>query len=329
MQQNLKFIQMMKYARIPFALNVNPGDKVLLVIDTETDEVVWRAIAAAGVAHGADIAIALSPPVAEHGYEPPDHIAAAMFASDHIMLMTSRAIAHSAAAKRCQVEARTIFFMEEITQEMLMRGATLEDYEEMQVLGRTIKDLWTRSDQVVVTSMTGTDFTCSLAGREGLYIAGKAMRWESLGMCSCAFPDGEAVIAPIEGSGNGVVVFDTTAHAVGRLTQPLRLTIRDGVVVGIDGGPEATRWRQILETQNDENSWKFPAEIAIGLNPKAQVTGSLREDKKLLGSCHMAVGTNADFGGTVRAKVHMDALMRYPTIRMDDVLVVEEGKVRV
>lgn len=327
--QDLTAIQMMKYARIPFALNVKPGEKVLLVIDTETDESVWRAVAAAGVAHGADLAIALSPPVEEHGYEPPAHVAAAMWASDHVMLMTTRAIAHSAAAKRCQVEGRTIFFMEEITPEMLMRGATLEDYERMQVLGRTIKDLWTRSDHVRVTSEQGTDFECSLKGREGLYIAGKAMRWESLGMCSCAFPDGEAVIAPVEGTGNGVVVFDTTAHAVGRLQEPLRLVIRDGVVVEIAGGRAATRWRQILEAQDDENSWKFPAEIAIGLNPKAQVTGSLREDKKLLGSCHMAVGTNADFGGRVKAKVHMDALMRYPTIVMDDTLVVEKGKVRV
>jgi leucyl aminopeptidase (aminopeptidase T) len=219
--------------------------------------------------------------------------------------------------------------MEEITQDMLLRGATLNDYELMQDLGRKIKELWSRSDGVRVTSEQGTDFECSLAGREGLYIAGKAMRWESLGMCSCAFPDGEAVIAPVEGTGNGVVVFDTTAHGVGRLTEPMKLTVRDGVVVAIEGGPGAARWREILEAQNDPNSWKFPAEIAIGLNPKAQVTGSLREDKKILGSCHMAVGTNSDFGGKVKAKVHMDALMRYPTILMDGTLVVERGKVRV
>jgi leucyl aminopeptidase (aminopeptidase T) len=245
------------------------------------------------------------------------------------MLMTTRAIAHSEAAKRCQVEGRTIFFMEEITQDMLLRGATLEDYERMQDLGRRIRDLWTSSDQVHVTSDQGTEFQCSVAGREGLYIAGKAMRSESLGMCSCAFPDGEAVIAPVEGTGNGVVVFDTTAHAVGRLNEPMKLTIRDGVVVDIEGGAAAARWREILEAQNDPDSWKFPAEIAIGLNPKAQVTGSLREDKKILGSCHMAVGTNADFGGKVKAKVHMDALMRYPTVTMDDTVVVAKGKVLV
>jgi 2,5-dihydroxypyridine 5,6-dioxygenase len=321
-----RIIGMLSYATIPFALNVRPGESVLIVVDTETDALCWQALAAAGSAHGAAVTVALSRPVEAHGHEPPAAVAAAMFASDHVMLCTTRALAHSAAAKRCQLEGRTIFFMEEITPAMLSRGATLRDYEEMQELGRRVMEAWTRASTVHVSTDEGTDFRASVEGREGLFIAGKAFKSESLGMCSCAFPDGEAVIAPVEGSGNGVVVFDTTAHAVGRLREPMRLTVVDGVVVEIEGGPEAETWRRILEEQDDPESWKFPAEIAIGLNPKAQVTGSLREDKKLLGSCHMAVGTNADFGGTVKAKVHMDGLMRYPTVRLDDALAVEGGR---
>lgn len=324
-----RIIQMLPYAKIPFALNVEPGDSVLIVADTETDALCWQALAAAGESHGAKVTVALSTPVAEHGYEPPEPIAAAMWASDHVMLTTSRAIAHSEAAKRCQRERRTIFFMEEITQDMLSGGATLEDYERMQDLGRRVMDAWTSAEHVHVTTAEGTDFECSVAGREGLYIAGKAFISDTLEMCCCAFPDGESVIAPREGSGNGVVVFDTTAHAVGRIREPMRLTIEDGVVVRIDGGAEAETWRRILEAQDDTESWKFPAEIAIGLNPRATVKGVLREDKKILGTCHMAVGTNADFGGTVKAKVHMDGLMRYPTIRFDDVVVVEAGRIAI
>jgi leucyl aminopeptidase (aminopeptidase T) len=41
----------------------------------------------------------------------------------------------------------------------------------------------------------------------------------------------------------------------------------------------------------------------------------------------MAVGTNADFGGTVKAKVHMDGLMRRPTIRFDGRTVVDAGRI--
>lgn len=318
---------MLEYARIPFALNVEESEAVLIVADTETEAVCWQALAAAGHLHGAQVNVIVSPPVEAHGYEPPEPVAAAMLASDHVMLVTTRALAHSRAAKQCQLEGRTIFFMEEITSEMLSRGATLEDYEAMQDLGRRVMELWTRSSTVEVLSDRGTDFRCSIEGREGLFIAGKAFRSESLGMCSCAFPDGEAVIAPVEGTGNGTVVFDTTAHSVGRLRDPMRLTVEDGVVTAIEGGAEAETWLQILEAQDDPESWRFPAEIAIGLNPKARITGSLREDKKILGSCHLAVGTNADFGGRVKAKVHMDGLIRYPTVRMDGATVVEGGRI--
>ena len=67
----------------------------------------------------------------------------------------------------------------------------------------------------------------------------------------------------------------------------------------------------------------------IGLNPKATVTGVLREDKKILGTCHMAVGTNADFGGEVKAKIHMDGLMLRPTISFDDQRVVDDGRIMI
>lgn len=322
-----RIIQMLPYARIPFALNVSPDESVLIVADTESDVLCWQALAAAGHAQGADVTVTISPPVAQHSYEPAPAVAAAMWASDHIMLVTSRALAHSEAAKRCQREGRTIFFMEELTPDMLSRGATLEDYEEMQPLGKRVMEAWTEARDVHVTTEEGTDFKCSVNGREGLFIAGKAFQSDSLGMCSCAFPDGESVIAPVEGTGEGTVVFDTTAHSVGRIREPMRLTIRDGVVVEIEGGDEARTWQDILEAQNDPESWKFPAEIAIGLNPKAKVTGVLREDKKIWGSCHMAVGTNADFGGTVQAKVHMDGLMLKPTVTFDGTPIVEQGRI--
>jgi 2,5-dihydroxypyridine 5,6-dioxygenase len=322
-----RIIQMMPYARIPFALNVKPGQSVLIVADTETDALCWQALAAAGEAHGAHVTVALSTPVAQHSFEPPEPVAAAMWASDHVMLTTSRALAHSDAAKRCQREGRTIYFMEEITQDMLSGGATIEDYEGMQELGRRVMDAWTSADHVHVKTAEGTDFECSAAGREGLFIAGKAFVSDTLKMCCCAFPDGESVIAPLEGTGNGVVVFDTTAHSVGRIKEPMRLIVEDGVVTRIEGGAEAETWTRILEEQNDPESWKFPAEIAIGLNPKATVQGVLREDKKILGTCHMAVGTNYDFGGTVKAKVHMDGLMRTPTIHFDGKLIVDAGKI--
>lgn len=326
---NPKTVNMLKFAKIPFQLNVHPRENVLIVVDTESDVLAWEALAAAGAAHGAEVSIAMMTPMEAHGYEPPEPIARAMLAADHIMLCTTRAIAHADVSKQCQKRGKVIYFMEEITAAMLSQGATLEDYREMSKLGERIMGLWTKSKRVRITSAKGTNFTASIEGRQGLYIAGKAFRDEKLQMCCCAFPDGEAVIAPVEGTGEGTVVWDTTVHSVGLLHEPITLMIREGVVVSIEGGYQAHEFKQILHRQNDPNSYKFPAEIAIGLNPKARITGVLREDKKALGTCHLAVGTNIDFGGTVRAKVHLDGLIRQPTIIMDSTVVVQDGKAMV
>jgi leucyl aminopeptidase (aminopeptidase T) len=49
------------------------------------------------------------------------------------------------------------------------------------------------------------------------------------------------------------------------------------------------------------------AEFGIGLNPKAtSYTGYALFDEKLVGTCHIALGTNQYFGGANEAPVHFD-----------------------
>ncbi len=70
------------------------------------------------------------------------------------------------------------------------------------------------------------------------------------------------------------------------------------------------------------------AEISIGLNPKAKVTGLVREDKKLLGSVHIALGMNTDTGGVTESKTHVDGIIRCPTVHIDGKLIVDKGHIK-
>ena len=83
--------------------------------------------------------------------------------------------------------------------------------------------------------------------------------------------------------------------------------------------------KRALADYGDENSHNF-AEIAIGINPNARITGVMREDKKLLGAVHMALGNSSDTGGLVHSKTHMDGCVRYPSVWIDDRLIVDHGK---
>jgi leucyl aminopeptidase (aminopeptidase T) len=46
----------------------------------------------------------------------------------------------------------------------------------------------------------------------------------------------------------------------------------------------------------------------------------------VLGTAHLAFGTSASFGGINQAGVHIDGMLRAPTIRLDGVPLMHEGR---
>ena len=145
----------------------------------------------------------------------------------------------------------------------------------------------------------------------------------------CLFPGGEYNVAPVEGTGNGRVVIDLTMHHLGRLSNPISLDVEGGRIVSISGGADAWRLERHLRDYGDENAYMFPTEASIGLNPRALIIGDQREDKNILGSMHFGLGTNADVGGTISSRLHMDGVMLQPTLSVDGVMRIEAGKLLV
>ena len=64
----------------------------------------------------------------------------------------------------------------------------------------------------------------------------------------------------------------------------------------------------------------------IGLNRKAKITGLVLEDEKVYGTCHVAVGNNIGFGGSVDVPLHIDSVIRKPSLFLDGKCVMEKGK---
>jgi len=50
-------------------------------------------------------------------------------------------------------------------------------------------------------------------------------------------------------------------------------------------------------------------------------------DEKIMGSIHIALGDNKDFGGQNDSSLHWDLVMMHPTVTVDDTVIMEEGKV--
>ena len=70
------------------------------------------------------------------------------------------------------------------------------------------------------------------------------------------------------------------------------------------------------------------AELGIGTNEKAILTGELLEDEKILGTVHVAFGASAAIGGEIQVPVHLDCVVLEPTVEVDGE-VVRDGELLV
>ena len=60
-------------------------------------------------------------------------------------------------------------------------------------------------------------------------------------------------------------------------------------------------------------------------NERAELTGNILEDEKILGTVHVAFGASAGIGGTVSVPVHLDCLILEPTVEIGGNRVLDRG----
>ncbi len=103
------------------------------------------------------------------------------------------------------------------------------------------------------------------------------------------------------------------------------LTVRDGVLVGADGGGDAAlRFLDALDAHGPLG--RNLAELGVGTNDRATVTGNILEDEKMLGTTHIAFGASAGIGGSVTVPVHLDVVVFEPSLRIGDTDVLDGGR---
>lgn len=291
---------------------VQPGERLLVVTDRGRPFSVAKAIALAGEHAGAIVTTTIMQPVPT-GQEPPAAVRAAMLAADVILAPVSGSLFHTDAARAAAEAGARLLSVTEVTEELLIDGACLADFEAMAPVAERVRQLLSAANTVHVTAPGGTDLTISLAGREGMKVTGMA---REPGV-RAGWPDIEAFIAPVEGTAQGVIVIDASGSNIGLVREPIRMEIRDGRVIEISGGSQAREIERSLRATNHEGSFVI-AELGIGLNPAGLVRGHIIEDEGVYGTAHVALGNNLNFtGGENWAPIHFDYVFRQPTILLD------------
>jgi leucyl aminopeptidase (aminopeptidase T) len=297
-------------------LAVGPDDDVLVLCNDEQLTIADAIAETAGEIARNSRVLAFAR-ASRHGEEPPPEVAAAMASATVIFAPTTFSLSHTTARQEASKRGARIATMPGITEEVFRRALSV-DYRELKRAGLLLATQLSNTSECRVTSPAGTDLTMSLSGREGISDDGDIGTVGAFGN----LPAGEAFISPIETSAEGTIVFDGALGGFGLLDEPVRAAVSGGTMVEADG--RAGGWLYSTLESGGEHGRSI-AELGIGTNPAARLTGNILEDEKALGTIHLAFGTSAGIGGVNRASVHIDGLVLRPSVWLDGRVLMEDG----
>jgi len=301
-------------------MGIQPGEDVLVVCNPVTEEIgALMRIEAQG--EGADATLAVISERDSAAAEPPQAVAAAMAAADVVLAPTIQSLSHTAARKIASEAGVRIGTLPGVTEEMLGRLMT-GDLEEIRRRGWAVVTALNRGSEVRITCGHGSDLRIGLEGRLGIVDAGELGNRGAFGNLPC----GEGFIAPLEGTTEGTLVVDGSIASVGLLETPVELTVREGNLVEATGD-DGAHLMELLTIHGEDGT--NVAELGIGTNEEAILTGNILEDEKILGTCHVAFGASAAIGGTVQVPVHLDCVVLEPTVEIDGETIVSGGELLV
>src|SRR4051794_26677267 len=298
-------------------LAVGDGERLLVIGDGGAT--VAERMRAEGEAAGADAVLALMSERDNDGQEPPAPVAAAMAAADVVLAPTTKSLSHTRARIDASAAGARIATLPGVTEDMLARVMSV-DLDELSRRTAAIAERLSAASEARVRCPNGSDLLLSLAGRTAIADDGRLTQPGDFGNLPC----GESFLAPHEDTAEGLLVVDGSIAGSGPIDEPVELTIEAGRLRSVQGAAA----EQLLE-QLSRHGGENVAELGVGANERATVTGNVLEDEKILGTVHVAFGNSTSFGGQVDVPVHLDCVVLRPELELDGGPLVSGGRLLV
>lgn len=291
-------------------LNLGAEESIAIVTDDERRPIA-EALYEVAAETTADATFVQYPPGDQHGEEPPEPVAAAMQAADAFLAPTTRSLSHTRArSAACEAGARGAT-LPGITEQVMVAGLDA-DYEAIAQHCEDVLEQVRDAEEVRVTSPAGTDITFTVGDREWHDDTGMVREPGSFSN----LPAGEVFVAPEDAEGTFVVDGTMRPHGLLADGQELRFEVEDGHVTHIsDDAIRADVEEASTEVGTDATNL---AELGIGTNVGVdELVGSVLLDEKAAGTVHIAIGDDASIGGETEAPIHLDGILRAPTVYAD------------
>jgi len=258
-----------------------------------------------------DPVIVRYPPGPQHGAEPPEPVASALSAADVFLAPTTKSISHTRArGDACENGARGTT-LPGIRESVFVTGLDA-DYEAIEEHSETLHEQVKDADEIRVTSPQGTDITVEIGDREWLLDTG--IVHDDGGFSNLLA--GEIFVSPKSATGTYVVDGTMRPHGLLDDDQQLTFEVDDGYVTEISDDAIRSQIETAAEAVG-RDAYNL-AELGIGTNVGVdELVGSVLLDEKAAGTVHLAIGDNAAIGGETDAPLHLDGILREPTVYAD------------
>jgi leucyl aminopeptidase (aminopeptidase T) len=295
-------------------LGVEQGEDVVIVVDRTTERL-GAALRDAAANLGAEPVVTVMEPRDVDGQEPPAAVAAALAAARVFIAPTLRSLSHTRARKAASDAGARGATLPGVTEDMLARLMAC-DFPTMAARSRRVAELLTSAEEAHVTCPRGTDLTLDLGGRDAIADDGDLSADGAFGNLPC----GEGFISPLAGQGT---ILAATLATLGLPEERVRLTVENGRLTEA-AGDWGARWTALMDAAGTQG--RNLAELGVGTNERATLTGNILEDEKMLGTVHVAFGASAGIGGTVSVPVHLDCLIEDATLDVGGTRVLDAGR---
>jgi leucyl aminopeptidase (aminopeptidase T) len=292
-------------------LAVREGEEVLVIADPVRERL-GRALLDAARALGADGSLSILPPDPRRGSEPTRAVAAAFSACDVFLAPCVPSLSHTTARNAASEKGIRGATLPDVTEDMLARLMSA-DFDAMAKRCAAVAQLLSDADEAHLTCPRGTDFRLDLRGRSGIADDGDLTAAGAFGNLPC----GEGFISPAGGEGT---IIASTEPLTGIQDEPLRIEVRDGALA------EATNPTFLAALDAHAPNGRNLAELGVGTNDQATLTGNVLEDEKILGTAHIAFGASAGIGGTVTVPVHLDVVVTDASLTIGTTHVLDAGR---
>jgi leucyl aminopeptidase (aminopeptidase T) len=291
-------------------LDLQSDDRCLIITDTDRLPI-GEALYDVARSVTDDAVLLTYPPGDQHGEEPPDPVAGALAEADAFLAPTSKSISHTRARSDATDAGVRGATLPGITERVFEQGLDA-DYALIEETSETLHEAVVGADEIRVTAPAGTDITIEPGDRDWRLDTGSV---QDPGTFS-NLPAGEVFISPLSATGRFVV--DGTMRPYGRLAegQTLAFEVEDGFVTDIEDDEIRGTVEGAAEAVGDD-AYNL-AELGIGTNVAVtELVGSVLLDEKAAGTVHLAIGDDAGIGGDTDAPIHLDGVIRDPTVVVD------------